>query len=296
MAENKPSVWKQDSENIKYLIYALCDPTTEEVRYIGRSSSGLIRPRHHWTSLLNKKTYCHSWCKSILKKGLEPKIKILESFENCEEINDVLNKAEIKWIKHYKERGARLTNHTDGGGGLLNLAEEVREKLRLHRMGVKEPEWVREKKSRFHKENYKKNPSRYLKLMEWSKDRRLKLSKTVSGEKNPFFGKTHTKETIEKIKHTWFKPGQESPNKGKKMSDETKKKISETKKRKFASGEIVHHGFGKGKKVICINDGAVYDTITSASQRYGISETTVTYVCKNKQPCTKNGLIFKYLE
>lgn len=31
----------------RFLIYGLVDPRTNEVRYVGRSSSGLVRPKHH---------------------------------------------------------------------------------------------------------------------------------------------------------------------------------------------------------------------------------------------------------
>lgn len=39
----------------KFLIYGLTDPITDELRYIGRSSSGLNRPRQHLApSVYNK--------------------------------------------------------------------------------------------------------------------------------------------------------------------------------------------------------------------------------------------------
>ena len=32
----------------KFIIYGLADPATDAVRYIGRSSNGLVRPRGHF--------------------------------------------------------------------------------------------------------------------------------------------------------------------------------------------------------------------------------------------------------
>lgn len=54
-----------------------------------------------------------------------------------------------------------------------------------------------------------------------------KISKSVSGEKNPFYGKKHTKESREKIsKNHKDISGENNPNYGKKISNEVRKKMS----------------------------------------------------------------------
>jgi len=56
----------------------------------------------------------------------------------------------------------------------------------------------------------------------------------LSGEKHPMFGKHLSKETLEKIKHTFFKKGQIPWNKGKKYSEKTREKIRQARmKQKF---------------------------------------------------------------
>lgn len=97
----------------KYLIYGLIDPITNELRYIGRSSSGLQRPRCHFTPCILKKekNHCHNWIKSLINKNLKPEIIIIETFDN----SNNLNEAEIYWIAYFKFLGCNLTNLTDGG-------------------------------------------------------------------------------------------------------------------------------------------------------------------------------------
>jgi hypothetical protein len=56
----------------KFLIYAMADPRTEELRYVGKSCSGLRRQRQHLcpSTLQSKpKTYCSAWIKSIFLQG-----------------------------------------------------------------------------------------------------------------------------------------------------------------------------------------------------------------------------------
>ena len=85
----------------RFLIYALIDPFTKQVRYIGKSTSGLKRPKVHFCpSMLepygkNKNlTKKQSWVKSIINKGKKPLIKVLQYF-TCEE---QLDSAEIYYI------------------------------------------------------------------------------------------------------------------------------------------------------------------------------------------------------
>lgn len=95
------------------IIYALLDPDTHEVRYIGKSERGLERPRSHFypnqLKIISKKT---NWIKSVINKGKIPYIKILCECNDVEE----LNQKEIEFIAMFKNSG-KLTNMTDGGTG-----------------------------------------------------------------------------------------------------------------------------------------------------------------------------------
>ena len=124
---------------MNFLIYGLKDPNTGEIRYIGRSCSGLKRPREHSCpkNLQSKKTHCVSWIKSL--EGKKPIIEVLEYGKDSEHL-DILEKS---WIKKGRELGWRLTNHTEGGGGTRNYkhTEEAKQKISAAFSGEKHPLW-----------------------------------------------------------------------------------------------------------------------------------------------------------
>lgn len=113
------------------LIYALLDPSSKEVRYIGKSTSGLLRAKSHFSPVkLNKdNTYKGKWLRSL---GQDPGICILTIAETKEELNQL----EIDYIALYKALGARLTNLTEGGEGTPGnvLSEESRDKIRQRQL------------------------------------------------------------------------------------------------------------------------------------------------------------------
>jgi predicted XRE-type DNA-binding protein len=105
-------------------IYALVDPFTDQIRYIGKS----VRPQERLTNHCNdtSKTWRTNWIQSVLAKGNKPKLLILETLENNAEWQSV----EKEWIAKGRSLGWSLTNCTDGGDGLVNPPEEVRQKMR----------------------------------------------------------------------------------------------------------------------------------------------------------------------
>jgi hypothetical protein len=118
----------------KNLIYGLQDPFTHEIRYVGKSTTGLTRPKQHFSKYhLKRKQYVYSWIKYCFKNGKKPEIVIIQQFNNP----DFLFEAEKYWIKYYKSIGCKLTNLTEGGEGSLGrkLSEETRNKISLSNMG-----------------------------------------------------------------------------------------------------------------------------------------------------------------
>lgn len=104
-------------------IYALIDPFTDEIRYIGKS----IRPKERLTNQCNEhsNTYrCH-WIQSVLKQGKRPIQIILEELSSDANWQE----REIYWIAYGKLQGWNLTNATDGGDGVLNLSGESKERM-----------------------------------------------------------------------------------------------------------------------------------------------------------------------
>lgn len=98
-------------------IYALADPDTQEVRYIGKADNPQKRLKRHIAQYEPKATHKSNWIRSLLDQGKTPALLVLEeapreSWQECER----------KWITHYKGKGARLTNTTAGGEGGKTLS------------------------------------------------------------------------------------------------------------------------------------------------------------------------------
>lgn len=104
--------YQTSNQQSKLIIYALLDPVTAEIRYIGKSCSGLARIRQHFNpSQLASKSKKSNWLKSLLNKTLYPQIKILDIAED----KVTLSNLEKSYIKQYKTD--KLLNMTDGGDG-----------------------------------------------------------------------------------------------------------------------------------------------------------------------------------
>lgn len=117
------------------LIYALVDPITKEIRYIGKSTIGLLRPKRHAEShSLKKHNHKNNWIKSLLEQGLMFEITVLEDNIKKEELNN----REQYWISHFKQQNAPLTNLTNGGDGTLGyqLTEQTKQLI-----SQKQKEW-----------------------------------------------------------------------------------------------------------------------------------------------------------
>lgn len=94
----------------QFLVYGLRDPRTGEIRYIGKSSNGLVRPRQH-ASAARKGERGHkaNWIRLLQEHGLSYEIVVLE-----ETSKESLNERETWWISQYRG-SSRLTNISDGG-------------------------------------------------------------------------------------------------------------------------------------------------------------------------------------
>lgn len=101
----------------QFLIYALCG-INEEVRYIGKSCSGMNRPKRHFhpNVFYKEKTTKARWIRNFFKKyGTLPTIKVIE-----ETTKELLNEREVFWIKEFSKTG-RLVNRTVGGDGFDSI-------------------------------------------------------------------------------------------------------------------------------------------------------------------------------
>lgn len=105
-------------------IYALHDPHTSELRYIGKTVQlPARRLNNHVSSARKGRSYVCNWIRSL---KADPVMRVLAIVEN-EQGSD----SERRAIAHYRSLGFRLTNLTDGGEGLLGYrhGDETRARI-----------------------------------------------------------------------------------------------------------------------------------------------------------------------
>jgi hypothetical protein len=92
-------------------IYALVDPATGKIRYVGKSNDPEKRLRSHLQDETGPNKDKRSWLKQLSISGQKPELHILEevSLENWKE-------RERWWIAEMKRRGEPLTNISEGYG------------------------------------------------------------------------------------------------------------------------------------------------------------------------------------
>lgn len=112
----------------KFLIYGLCDPSTKAVRYIGKSSCGMRRPRYHkYAAGKGDGGACANWIRSLLSSGSLYEIVVLEVVPDGDSLVD----REVWWIAHGRKQGWKLLNQTDGGEGLPGYEHHAMTRAKL---------------------------------------------------------------------------------------------------------------------------------------------------------------------
>lgn len=165
---------------------------------------------------------------------------------------------EIEFIKLYGRTNLNtgtLCNLTNGGEGSLGaiVSEETKRKRSKTMKGVKKPLWAVENQSK-----------RQKGIVCWNFVKAAQLRNT---------GSTQSKEAIEKRVKKLI---------GRKNTQEQIDKM-----RKSAID------MGKCRKVLCITNNVIYDSIAEASRILGVAN--IGYVCQGKLKQTK-GYVFKYVD
>jgi hypothetical protein len=162
--------------------------------------------------------------------------------------------AEVELIDLYKKRGFDLVNISKGGRGFGSYpkSEEHKRKIGLTKIGIKRPAYVVEKV------------------------RQSKKGK-LTGIDNPFFGKHHTQETIEKLRATRL---------GTVNSEESKIKVRISSKN---TAETIR----RMKPIFCTTNGTTYKSVTEVAQMLNVHRIAVTNCC-NKKAHTAGGYKFEW--
>lgn len=166
---------------MKLIIYALVDPRTSLTRYIGKSSTGLKRPRNHVLASRLKRDRSHkaNWIRELLAAGLAYDIVVLEQVVD----SALLDAAERRWIAHGRAQLWPLTNLTEGGDGPTEpRPEAVKEKIRE---ACRKPEAIAKMRAanvgRSWTEEHRKNASTAKKGYVHTPEARAKMSVSRTG-------------------------------------------------------------------------------------------------------------------
>lgn len=132
-------------------IYALCEPGTRTVRYIGKTKNLMKRFREHLRNSPKKKSHLGNWLRSL--NGDIPNLLILR------EVSEVESSAEeIFFIRMARMLNVSLTNTTDGGEGQCGASPSLETQAKLSvalRGRKKSPEQVAGLSARYAKEKSK---------------------------------------------------------------------------------------------------------------------------------------------
>lgn len=113
-------------------IYALCEPGTRTVRYIGMTGNPKRRFRSHTCKTKCKSNHRECWLSSLISKGLKPEMIILREVPKAD-----WKRAEERYIRLARGCAMKLTNGSDGGDGRLENSPETIKKMRECKLGPK---------------------------------------------------------------------------------------------------------------------------------------------------------------
>ncbi len=186
---------------------------------------------------------------------------VFEKIDIAKDVNS-LNDLEQYYIEYFntlKPNGYNLNL----GGGNKSPSEETRKKM--SESAKNKPAMSKETLLKFISSRIgKKN----------SESHNKKISEAQIGEKNHMFGKI----------------GENNPNFGRKSSKETCEKISKSKKGK----KNPNLGLSKRKKIFCLNNNQIYDSVKIASLNLPVSRSGIAMVARGELK-QMNGYQFKYL-
>lgn len=194
-------------------IYALCEPNSRTVRYIGKANDPKRRFQGHLHKSVKFNTYLGRWLRSL--NGEKPELVVLrevpiEQWEAAEE----------RYIRLARGLGMRVVNGSDGGEG-VTFTPEVKAKMSAAHTGVRLGSEHRAAIGAGHV-GLKRSPEQCEAIGAIHRGKKatpaqLKvMSDVMKGEKNPNFGRPRPLETRLKIA---------ASNRGQKRSLESREKM-----------------------------------------------------------------------
>jgi hypothetical protein len=105
MSNTIPQDTPDGNASPRHVVYALSDPRTNEVHYVGRTKQVKRRYTEHLKRAHHNEIK-EAWMKELKEVGMVPTLVILES--NIDE--SLICERENHWIQYYLDQGAPLTN------------------------------------------------------------------------------------------------------------------------------------------------------------------------------------------
>lgn len=269
---------------MKGYVYKLICPIDDNIKYIGQTMGSLRkRLKSHISKtrskIIKKKKLSRKelWMKTLISINLELKI-IIEEIEYCD-VN-MIDTKEIYWIEKMGENNNMLTNTTKGGhqprGHKLGpMSDEHKMKISngLKNSTIYYESLTNERSERISKSLKNKwlNDKEFVEMMlsKYTDSYRKALSNKSIGEKNPFFGKSHTikfKENMSNIMKEY--KGNKNSFYGKSHTEKTKETISTSLRLKPKKIILIFNLSEKLIKECDINEAMVFFGVKSPHNIY----------------------------
>ena len=249
---------KNNNENRRFYVYEHIRKDNNTCFYVGKGTGDRAHnlDRGNFHDSVRDEYGCRV---KIIKDGLTEE----EAFKlERERIEDYVITfgygAPIEGYDDYDHNLPYLTNFTWGGEGVSGRKHSEEEKQKMSKA----------KKGKKNSKEHNKNISKALKGIKLSEQTRRKMSESQKGRKN---SEEHNKNISKATK------GKNNPMYGKHHSEEVKRKMSKSQKGKK------HHMHDKGKKVICITTGKIFNKQSEASNYYNVVLKNISCCCRGKR-------------
>lgn len=269
----------------EYFVYALRDPQTDQVRYVGKSDNVERRFSGHINEAKRGRTdHKNRWIASLLKNGMRPSVVILEVCgENWRE-------REVWWIDKLKTDGCSLTNSKSGGDG-CDPTDETRRKMSEAKKGKPS---LRRGAIASDETRKKQSDAAKARMGRMSEAERKKYYERM-GRPPTISGRKHTDEARAKISEA----AKRERKKGRKLTEEQRRRLivantgrqmSEETKRKIGEANSVSHAKISDTEVLQIWDltRAGGMTLKEVAMVSGVSWSTVFGI--------KHGKTYKHVK
>lgn len=199
-------------------VYVLADPRDGEIRYVGITSRTLEqRLTEHYYAQSND--YRGKWLSKLRNIGLKPIMRLLQTF-----ITEDALKAEIYWIKYFKDTGCKLINGTLGGEGALGRFHSKETKAKISESH----------KGKHLSEEHKAKLSEAGKGRVQSEDTKVKLSVIMRARPhNPEWSIKQAASLRGRIMPDDQREKISKAGKGRKLSEETKARMSAAQLKRY---------------------------------------------------------------